>query len=633
MPYLLAGLFVVALAVTQAFYGGAMRPVFALPGFALVGLCGLLGLSSLWRKNPAVPKLACILSVLAFAGWLIWRCGTSPDAWLATGYLRLILACLVSYLIFAFVVTNPIHRLVFVIGLMGLASVQEILEVWQFNHTHDSFPLPWFSEQLRIWYGPRFDTRSHGFYLNGNHLAWFLNVVGIFALSATCWGRWRITAKIVTLYIALASFAGSILTASRGGALGLAAGLTVFVVLSGIVIAMGNRHRREITLIVLLAGGLAVVGTVAVVIKSSYIVEGRFSSLLEDSYRSSLFAVALRQAELNPLYGGGAGGFSFYAWKYRIMTNDLADDIYAHNDWAQILTDFGLPALALLVLVLFLHATTGVGSLFTVLRERMTTSGRTQSHAAALLIGAISCLAVFAVQSGFDFNMQIPVNALLASACLGLVANSGITAGKSAPKSSMTVRLAGGLLTALGGAWLLVLVARAAPIEMTWLRAEDAFLTGRQKEALQIVKEGLPNTLVHPPFCRLGGLILLEANKTSDSPWERLDNTQAATRLFSRALADSPDDWKNYYLLALATKNSGRTASVEETALQSIVLNPTQASGYEFYADLLLQQGRLGEAFGVYERASQLPGATHSRQMMLLIESRIKAASESRPGK
>lgn len=603
-----------------------MRPVFALPGYALVGACGFLGFSALWRKNASAPRVACVLSVMAFAGWLMWRSANSPDVWLGQNYLRLILACLVVYLIFAFALTNPIHRLIFIIGLMALASIQAVLEVWQFNHPHDSFPLPWFSEQLKIWYGSRFGTRSHGFYLNQNHLAWFLNASGLFALSATCWGRWSLTTKIVTLYVALMSFGGSILTASRGGALGLAAGLTVFVLLSGMVIVIGSRHRRKIALIVLLSGIVATAGTVALVFKTSELVEGRFSGLLDDSYRPSLFEVALRQFQISPIYGGGAGSFSFDACRFRTMMNDAADDIYAHNDWAQMFSDFGVPAGLLLILVVLLHSRGGVDSLLTVLRERMSSSSRAQSHAAALLMAALSCLAVFVVESVFDFNMQIPVNALLAAACLGMIANSGITAGRASPKTSMKLRFGGCLLTAFGGAVLLALTSRAVQPEMAWLRAENAFFTGRQKDALRFVQDGLSKDLIHPPFCRLAGLIFIAANRTSDSPWERLDNMQNAIQVFSRATVDSPQDWKNFLLLGIGIKGSGKLRLADEQAIESIRLNLTQGSGYDLYANCLVQENRLEEALGVYLRASQVVGETHARQNAEQLKRRIKVA-------
>jgi hypothetical protein len=73
MHYLIAVLCAVAVVLTQALYGGAMRPVFALPGLLLVSVAGALGVVAIvWRNVPA-PSVSCVFSVLAFAGWLIWR--------------------------------------------------------------------------------------------------------------------------------------------------------------------------------------------------------------------------------------------------------------------------------------------------------------------------------------------------------------------------------------------------------------------------------------------------------------------------------------------------------------------------------------------------------------------------------
>ncbi len=121
MRYLLAILCALAIAAAQSLYGGVMRPVFALPAYlAVLGVAGILALSALFWRNIPFPALACVASVAAFAGWLFWREMESPDPWLASGYVRLTLACLVIYLLFACIITNPLHRLAFISLLLLL---------------------------------------------------------------------------------------------------------------------------------------------------------------------------------------------------------------------------------------------------------------------------------------------------------------------------------------------------------------------------------------------------------------------------------------------------------------------------------------------------------------------------------
>ena len=54
MRYLLAVLCAVGIVAVQALYGGAMRPVFALPSLLLVAGVAMLGLVGVaWRSLPA----------------------------------------------------------------------------------------------------------------------------------------------------------------------------------------------------------------------------------------------------------------------------------------------------------------------------------------------------------------------------------------------------------------------------------------------------------------------------------------------------------------------------------------------------------------------------------------------------
>jgi hypothetical protein len=224
MRYFLAVCCAFAVLSVQVLYGGAMRPVFALPGYLLVGLAGALALVAIFWRNVPSPSVSCLASVFGLAGWLIWREFGSPDPWLAQVYLRLTVACLVMYLLFACVLTNPYHRLAFICVLLFAAVVQSGAAGWQFTKRNAAGQMiPWLSEQLRLWYSES-NLRGHGTYLNGNHLVWFLNAAGLSALAVTCWGRWGLKTRIVCLYVALASFAGSVVTLSRGGYLGLGVG-------------------------------------------------------------------------------------------------------------------------------------------------------------------------------------------------------------------------------------------------------------------------------------------------------------------------------------------------------------------------------------------------------------------------
>lgn len=617
MRYLIAVLCAVAVVSAQALYGGAMRPVFALPALLLVSVAGALGLVAIvWRNVPA-PSVSCVLSVLAFAGWLIWRELNSPDAWLAAGYLRLTLGCLVVYLIFGLLVTNPYHRLAFFCVLFLAAAIQAGLAGLQFARLESGSFIPWLSEQLRIWYASKgnvsghvVNLRGHGTYLNGNHLVWFLNVAGLMALSLTCWGRWGLKVKILCLYVALASFAGSVVTLSRGGMLGLAAGFAVFLLLSALALALGARNRRLVSILILAAVTVVVAGAGFLIFKNNFVVQQRFVELVSDTYRPSVFEAALRQAQIAPLLGTGAGTFLYYGRKYREI-GMFSDDIYVHNDWMQILSDFGFPAFVFLLWVVCAHGVVGIRGLKEVLQRRMAVHSRPQSHAAALLIGALAGLAVFVVHSFFDFNMQIPANALLASACLGMLANPGIGGTTYSTRARTVFRRLVCAVSAGCALWLMVLSLEAAGPEYFWLKAENSQLKGDLEAARIFAETGLREG-GHSRLTRtLGEIYLTAAMARGDVPGRR-QWARIAARKFSLCVEDCPMEGRNFLLLADALWIDGHGNAAGRAVIEAIKRAPILGRGYERYGDLLVDKGRLREARQAYLVAARLPGNLHS---------------------
>jgi hypothetical protein len=620
MRYFLAILCALAVVITQTLYGGAMRPVFALPGLLLVGVAGVVALMGITWKGLPSPSVPGVLSVAALAGWLIWRCLESPDPWLAAGYLRLIVGCFVLYLVFSCAVTNPFHRLAFLGILLVAALLQAALAAWQFARPAEAGSvLPWLSEQLREWYGRPGGYRGKGTYLNGNHLVWFLNVAGVFALAAACWGRWGIKTRIVLFYAALSCIAGSIITLSRGGFLGLCAALVVFLFLSSVALAVGAKDRRWVLGLGIAAAALAIGGVMFWFFRESFAVQARFDTVTEDSYRPQVFDAVARQFQLSPITGTGAGSFVYFGRIFKVR-NFPHDDIYAHNDWAQLAADFGAPAALLALLAVLVHAAAGFSGLITVLRRRMAVHSKPQSHAAALGIGTLAALAAFSIHSFFDFNMQIPASALLASACLGMVVNLGVKDREFTKGWTETFRILCCLGSAAAGAWLMVLTFRAALPEWTWLQAENAIVTGRPADALRWAGDA-PD---HPALQRLRGEALLEiAYRAPDGNSRRALALRAAEAL-RIATAASPWEARGFLLLADAERTAGRYDLARAAALEAIKRAPLQGRSFELVGETYLAEGRLPEALQAFSAGSMLAGNIRAYRQRLEVERKLR---------
>lgn len=606
-----------------------MRPVFALPAYALVGGIGILSLAGLWSRNLPGPRWSCVLAVGFFGAWLLWREMAATEFWLASEYLRLTLACLVLYGVFAWMLTNPFHRLAFCAVLLVAALAQAALGAWQFTHTHEGFPLPWFSEQLKLWYASRFSHIAHGSYLNRNHLAWFLNTAGLVGLSLGCWSRWGIKAKILCLYVALMTLGVGVLTGSRGGMLGLAAGLAVFFVASGVVLIVGAPGRRWLAMGIM-AAGLTIAGSgIFVVVQNSYFVQNRMQILLEDSYRGQVFDAAFRQFQLAPLLGTGPGTFAYYARQFR-ETRPMNDDVYAHDDWLQLTADFGFPALALLLVVVLLHAASGWRGLVDVLHSRMRGHSRPQSHSAALLIAALSSLAVFVVHSFFDFNMQIPANAMLAAAWLGILANPGVERGNRGNASPIWGRRPGILL--LGGlaGWLLVEVWRVAVPMYETLQAENAVLVGDWEAALAHIEAGRNGERISPEQHAMRGTALLLRSYAQTLPARRWADEREAADELSSAVRLAPGDWNHHLTWLEALMQTGQYRAAEKEIFVTMALNPAHGRVYQLYSEILASRGKYAEALRFYQFSRSRPGSTWTpiRAEELAKEARTRAEKE-----
>lgn len=615
MPYVLACLSALAILAVQALYGGAVRPVFALPGYLVLGGAGVLGMAALFRKGASTPRISCLAATLTLGGFLIFQELRAQDAWLAGSYLRLTLGCLAIYFLFACVVTSAPHRITFVVCLLVAALVQAGFAVLQFTQAQTGMPFPWLSEQVRQWYSGRVAVKAHGFFLNGNHLAWFLNVAGIMAVSLACWGRWPVWKKILGIYVAGVCMAGGMLCLSRGGVISLAASLVVFAFLSGVVIVIGVQDRRLSMFAAVLAGLLVASGGAFALYQNSFSAQKRFSIFFIDEYRSMVWPAVFRQFQIQPETGTGPGSFLNSGRMFRSI-DSVVDDVYAHNDWAQIAADFGYPAFAMLVFFCMIHVVAGWRGLIELLRSRMVSGSRPQSNSVALRLGALTCFAGFAVHSFLDFNMQMPANALLAAAITGMLANTGVE--DRVGRGFMEISVRGMAIGAMGGCalWLLVLSGRTVSAELFWLRAENSLLKWNNYEAEALAQEGLEKFPYHPRLRRLLGEALLRRSNSSVEIKDRLRYAHDAAKELKECVVLAPWDRGNHILLAEAWIRAGQGEKARLAAVEAIKCDPTQPLGHEYYAVAQEMLGRNELALRIYGLTGNMWGATISRQRM-----------------
>ena len=404
--------------------GGGGRPMFPLlvcylpviaAGFLALVLVLFPVLSGRGSREPArIP----LFSMVLLAAYLLVRTLFGGDPGLRDFELLRLCGMFLLYLVFAIAVTESAARLFFLALLLLSAFFQTAAELYQFYCDRSWEPLSLIVSQLKIYY-----PTTVGTYANKNHLAWLLVDATLFALALGCWGRLRWTTRGLALYCAAFCSLGVFLSLSRGGVVALVVGGLIFVLLSFyLLVSSGNRTA-------LLAGcvgalALSLLGFAVVwLVSGSLLFRERMQGLWMDVYREDLWRAAIHDLGLAPFFGMGAGSFQ---WSARLMMPH--ESLLAHNDFAQLLSEYGLTGLLLTILFLGVHLWSGGRGLLRVHRSA-SESREIQnlwSTKGAIVIGAMSVAIAEIVHSFLDFNMHLGANALLAGVCFGLLCNPGL---------------------------------------------------------------------------------------------------------------------------------------------------------------------------------------------------------------
>ena len=611
----MAVLLALAIVSAQGLYGGVLRTVFALPAYGFLAITGALTVVVILWRRAVSPNGWAVLSAVLAGSYLLWRSLESPGQDLSVFYTFLVTGCLVAYLVSACVVTTPAARYVFVSILFAAIIAQATVAAMQFTAEKDFFPLPWVSEQMRQWNlrpvagGVR---RGMGFFLSGNQLAWFFNIMAFFGLGIAAFGRCPLWAKIVFAYLGSVCVVGTMITLSRGGVIGLGFGLVVFSLLVVSGIAVGARDRRFLFVAGAIAASTIFIGAAYLLFANSAIVKARLDLVLDDSYRFNLWKGVLTQIQIEPVMGTGAGSFQQISRRL-CDTKNVFNNMYAHNDWAQMISDFGFVGLGLIAFALLVNLKAGVIGFLKALRERMAISSRPQSNSAAFLAGAISACAAAAAHSFFDYNMQIPANAILVSVCLGMLANSGIPSPHRSWRGSF-VRVATALCGVGMSGWLLFLLHRHSSTEWHSLLAENELLQGRAPVAVAIATRALEEAPDHSRLRRIRGESLLRT-ALPETPAGQVALGKAHDDL-RRAIQGDPGERWNHLLIGMTLARLDDIHGAELAHIEAIRLDPSSAVIREYYGLSLEQYGRTDDAIRIYECAALMPWTKFARQRM-----------------
>jgi O-antigen ligase len=600
MIFLHATLVFAAIALMQLFFGGGdgTRLIYPLPAYLLLGLSGLLTLFSFWRA-PARMDRTCLLSVGLLACYLFARIAFSPSPWFAGFDFFAVLAALLVYFVTALFLSGNSARNAIVYGLFVLALAQVAVGIFQFARNPAFNPLV---------SGGRAEAglRASGSFISPNHLAGFLDAALLLATSFCFWGGFKVRGKMLLGYFALVCLAGLVLTGSRGGYLSAGAGFAVFACMSVWTLRSRLSHGLFprtigiIVAIVLIGGGLAFVA------ERSYAIRMRANTVFTSSdVRFQLWEAAWKQFQLAPFFGTGARTYVYYGRMFRApqMQND---PVSAHNDWLQMLAEYGIAGALLAAGFVLAHLRHGWRRWHRMVeRFSALTTDPSESRALALQIGTMSAIAACLVHALMDFNLHIPANMLLTAFLFGLLATRRMRTEEKKP--GWPERALHAIPAGLG-LWMLIAGVPRLPGELFAETARGKFEAGKIGPALEDAGQALDRGARNPGlYFQIGEAQRLQSYGLHSEEAKR-GALEEAHDAYAQSLAIYPQDVRTVLRDAWTLSQLGRFDEAVPLLARAKDLDPNSPMVWTYSALHWRLRDRPAEALADYQKAVVLGG-------------------------
>ena len=595
MRIVLLSLVMLAFAVLEVFIGGA-RVLYAVPGVCLVALAGLLSFVPRLKLNPRTDVFA-LVSAFLFAGYILTRNRMSEVDYIARLQFFIMAGCLLIYLLFTLFLTRSEDRKWLLYGLMVLALVQVGIGAVQFAENNSWMPLLWAQRGSSDW-------RASGFFISPNHYAGCLEIIALMGMSLFIWSRAGIVPRLLIGYVTLCCIAGVAISGSRGGYLSFAFGTCVFLFLT----LLALKHLQPVRFVwiaplCVVMGGLFVSGVLYVMFQS-HTLHHRFTQIYEPTnMRLQLWASAIDQFHLSPVVGTGGFSFLYYGRLFR-HPSVQNDPIHTHNDYVQLLADYGIIGVTLFAILLVAHLVAGRKS-FRRLVERAEAFGEMRSDNLALCIGSLSVIAAYLVHSVVDFNMQLPANALHIAVVFAILANTNPSGSDGSPPPRL-ITFAGWLLPVMSLAILLYGLPMM-PAEYFTERARFALVRQENPgEAFAFAKQGLKTEQKNPDLWYYYGeaALRMAAMNTGDPVALRKESVLG----FTKGLEAFPYDSRLAIKLAQAQSESGNYFGASDAITFAEKWDPNSSFVFLYRGIIEHAAGYDAEAESAYKAASGLGG-------------------------
>ena len=430
----ISGLFFALALVLAVFLGGQTMDYTWGP--ALLALAGALGFAL-----PGIPPREGwprttwlgFGVVLVACGWILWRCAGSPVREFAREDGLLAAALLTGCLWALLMAPGGIATRLAMLALALLGGVNLGISLYQLKEPAFAWP-----------FASRPAAFPSGLFGHYNHLADFSLVAAVLlaarAHRAGDAAGWRVLFGAGSL----AAGACVLLSGSRGGALGLASALAVYLGVWTVIAWRDKTPQRKILAVLSLIFPLALAMAAGTLlhqveqrrgmVQSSGSVEGTADNV----FRLTFVGIAFDVAAGHAWRGGGSRSFGWekYAeWDPHLHGNwDRFDDDLVHNELAQVATDYGWTGALLVASAILTVGLAGVAGLLS-----RGGGGKSGTVGDAAVLGALAAMAGTLVHSNFSFVTHTLPGALYLGLALGWAlprGGAGMAAGRGTARSA-----------------------------------------------------------------------------------------------------------------------------------------------------------------------------------------------------
>ncbi len=590
----------VGFGVLQALIGGA-RLAYALPAYALFGIAGLLMVRAEPVREARRPSAWCLLSAIAFAGYLCVRSRLAPVEYLARPEFLLSLAALLIYLLTAVHLTSTRARFTIIAALLGFAFFHIAVGAGQFRQGNDYMMLPWIVRPTQYF------SRASGFYISPDHLAGLLEMLAVLSLAIFCWSNSRFGTYLLAIYGVAVCLVGIAISGSRDSYLSVILAISVFATISIWIV----RRLYPSRLVLMIASAVVLIALLSIASTSFVSSEERLSAqpaaeVEKVDFRPTLRNLAWQVHESNSVFGTGTGTFLEQARLLR-PPEMQGEPTHAHSEYLELLAEHGYLGVALAAFFLGTHLLDGVAGLIRLVGERSRATKDKRARELALTLGALGAVTALLIHAANDFSLRLPANALLAAFVFGLLASPGRSlAKKEQAGHGELLPVWMRFLAPAAGAALLVL---SVPLVRGEFYSEKARLALRDQQyfrakdsAILALRSEKKNPDLFYAFGEASHYLGLEQ---ADSDTRFQQYTEAA-EAFAAGLTLYPNDPRLLLKLGRTLDNLGRFEEATPYFERALKADPNLGNAYACFAVHWQMQGQADRARELYRKAQEL---------------------------